>query len=198
MEPVLLVEGKAELRGMLRKALEKAGYAVEEAPDGDSAAQQIRNRRYLVVLSDLKQPGRSGIEILRETREADATIPVILMTAFGSVEEAVTAMKEGAFDFIQKPVDLEHLRLLLERALLPQQLVRENLLLKEEAAARFGFPRIIGEHPAMVAVARDIQRVAGTESTVLLLGESGTGKELFARAIHHLSPRQKQAFVAIN
>jgi DNA-binding NtrC family response regulator len=107
-------------------------------------------------------------------------------------------MKEGAFDFIQKPVDLEHLKMLLERALLQQKLVRENLLLKEEAAARYGFPRIIAKHASMEAVARDVQRVAPTEATVLLLGESGTGKELFARAIHQLSPRQAQPFVAIN
>jgi DNA-binding NtrC family response regulator len=120
------------------------------------------------------------------------------MTAYGSIEEAVRAMKEGAYDFIQKPVDLEHLRLLLERAVFQQQLVRENLLLKEEVAAQLGFPRILAEDPAMVAVARDVQKVAQADTTVLLLGESGTGKELFARALHSLSPRQKCPFVAIN
>ena len=125
-------------------------------------------------------------------------MPVVLLTAYGSVEEAVQAMKDGAYDFIQKPVDLVHLKLLLERALLQRQLVRENLLLKEEAAARYGFPRIIAEHPSMVAVARDVQRVAPTETTVLLLGESGTGKELFARALHSLSTRKDRMFVALN
>ena len=198
MEPILLVEDKAELRAMLRKALEKAGYRVEEAPDGDAAAQKIRGHRYLVVLTDLKMPGRSGIEILRETRDADSTIPVILMTAYGSIEEAVTAMKEGAFDFIQKPIDLDHLKLLVERAARQQELLRENLLLREEYAARYGFPRIVGEHPAMQALSQQVQRVAATDATVLLLGESGTGKELIARAIHHLSPRREQPFVALN
>ncbi len=120
------------------------------------------------------------------------------MTAYGSVEEAVTAMKEGAFDFIQKPVDLDHLKLLLERAAKQQELLRENLLLREEYAARYGFPRIVGEHPAMKEASQMTQRVAATDSTVLLLGESGTGKELFARAIHHLSPRAEQPFVALN
>ena len=120
------------------------------------------------------------------------------MTAYGSVEEAVTAMKEGAFDFIQKPVDLDHLKLLLERAAKQQELLRENLLLREEYAARYGFPRIVGEHPAMKEASQMTQRVAATDSTVLLLGESGTGKELFARAIHHLSPRADQPFVALN
>jgi DNA-binding NtrC family response regulator len=198
MEPVLLVEDKAELRAMLRKALERAGYAVEEAPDGNAAIDKVRARRYLLVLSDLKLPGNSGIEVLREALRIDPTLPFIIMTAYGSVEEAVTAMKEGAFDFIQKPVDLDHLRLLLERAAKQQELLRENLLLREEYAARYGFPRIVGDHPAMKHASQMTQRVAATDSTVLLLGESGTGKELFARAIHHLSPRAEQPFVALN
>jgi DNA-binding NtrC family response regulator len=198
MEPLLLVEDKAELRAMLRKALERAGYTVEEAPDGNSAIDKVRTRRYQVVLSDLKLPGNSGIDVLREARRVEPTLPVVLVTAYGSVEEAVTAMKEGAFDFIQKPVDLDHLKLLLERAAKQQELLRENLLLREEYAARYGFPRIVGEHPVMKTASQMSQRVAATDSTVLLLGESGTGKELFARAIHHLSPRAEAPFVALS
>src|ERR1700684_1304207 len=198
MEPILLVEDKAELRAMLRKALERAGYTVEEAPDGNSAIERVRRRRYLLVLSDLKLPGSSGLDVLRESRKVEATLPVILMTAYGSVEEAVTAMKDGAFDFIQKPVDLDHLKLLLQRAAQQQELLRENLLLREEYAARYGFPRIVGGHPSMKDASNMTQRVAATDSTVLLLGESGTGKELFARAVHHLSPRAEQPFVALN
>ncbi|HWW51735.1 MAG TPA: sigma-54 dependent transcriptional regulator [Verrucomicrobiae bacterium] len=198
MEPILLVEDKAELRAMLRKALERAGYAVEEAPDGNTAIEKVRSRRYLLVLSDLKLPGNSGIDVLREARRVEPTLPVILVTAYGSVEEAVTAMKEGAFDFIQKPVDLDHLKLVLERAAKQQELLRENLLLREEYAARYGFPRIVAEHDKMKQASQMTQRVAATDSTVLLLGESGTGKELFARAIHHLSPRADRPFVALN
>jgi DNA-binding NtrC family response regulator len=198
MESLLLVEDKNELRAMLRKALERARYTVDEAPDGAAAIQKIRARRYLLVVTDLKMPGASGIDVLRATKEADATIPVILLTAYGSVEEAVTAMKEGAFDFLQKPVDLDHLKLLVDRAARQQELLRENLLLREEYAARYGFPRIVGEHPSIREVSQQIQRVAATDSTALLLGESGTGKELFARAIHHLSPRREQPFVALN
>ena len=198
MEPLLLVEDKPELRAMLRKALERSGWSVDEAADGTTAVSKLRARRYILVLSDLKLPGCSGIEVLRESKSADPTIPVILVTAFGSIEEAVTAMKEGAFDFIQKPVDLDHLNLLVGRAAREQELLRENLLLREEYSARYGFPRIIGEHPSMKAVTQQVQRVAGTDSTVLLLGESGTGKELFARAIHHLSNRREQSFVALN
>ena len=198
MEPVLLVEDKVELRAMLRKALERSEYTVEEAPDGRAAIDKVRNRRYLLVLSDLKLPGNSGLDVLREAKRAEPTLPVIIMTAYGSVDEAVTAMKEGAFDFIQKPVDLDHLQLLLERAARQQELLRENLLLREEYAERYGFPRMVGEHPAMKEASQMVQRVATADSTVLLLGESGTGKELFARAIHHLSPRAGQAFVALN
>lgn len=198
MEPLLLVEDKNELRAMLRKALERAGYKVDEAPDGTAAIQKVRARRYLLVVTDLKMPGASGIDVLRATKHADATIPVILLTAFGSVEEAVTAMKEGAFDFLQKPVDLDHLKLLVQRAARQQELLRENLLLREEYSARYGFPRIVGEHSSIREVSQQIQRIAATDSTVLLLGESGTGKELFARAIHHLSPRREQPFVTLN
>src|ERR1700693_5562004 len=198
MEPLLLVEDKTELRAMLRKALERAGYEVDEAADGTAAVSKVRARRYLLVLTDLKLPVCSGLEVLRESKLADPSIPVILITAFGSIEEAVTAMKEGAFDFIQKPVDLEHLNLLVGRAARQQELLRENLLLREEYTARYGLPRIIGEHPVMKDATQQVQRVAPTDSTVLLLGESGTGKELFARAVHHLSNRREQAFVALN
>jgi len=198
MDPLLLVEDKNELRAMLRKALERAGYLVDEAPDGTAAIQKVRARRYLVVITDLKMPGASGLDVLRATKNADPTIPVLLLTAFGSVEEAVTAMKEGAFDFLQKPVDLDHLKLLVERAARQQELLRENLLLREEYSTRYGFPRIVGEHASIREVSQQIQRVAATDSTVLLLGESGTGKELFARAVHHLSPRRDKAFVALN
>jgi DNA-binding NtrC family response regulator len=198
MEPLLLVEDKNELRAMMRKALERAGYEVDEAPDGAAAIQKVRARRYLMVITDLKMPGASGLDVLRETKQADATIPVLLLTAFGSVEEAVSAMKDGAFDFLQKPVDLEHLKLLVQRAAKQQELLRENLLLREEYSKRYGFPRIVGEHASIREVSQQIQKVAATDSTCLLLGESGTGKELFALAIHHLSPRREQAFVALN
>jgi len=198
MEPLLLVEDKNELRTMLRKALERSGYTVDEAPDGTAAIQKVRARRYLLVITDLKMPGASGLDVLRETKHADAAIPVILLTAFGSVEEAVTAMKEGAFDFLQKPVDLDHLKLLVQRAARQQEMLRENLLLREEYTARYGFPRIVGEHTSIREISQQIQRIAATDSTALLLGESGTGKELFARAIHHLSNRREQPFVALN
>src|SRR6202162_4273046 len=131
MEPLLLVEDKTELRAMLRKALERNGFRVEEAPDGSAAIQKIRAKRYQMVVTDLKMPGASGLDVLRESKQADSTIPVILLTAFGSVEEAVSAMKEGAYDFLHKMVDLDHLKLLVQRAARQQEMQRENLLLRE-------------------------------------------------------------------
>src|ERR1700720_1218063 len=175
MEPRLLVEDKNELRAMLRKALERAGYTVDDAPDGTAAIQKVRARRYLMVITDLKMPGASGLDVLRATKHADASIPVILLTAFGSVEEAVTAMKEGAFDFLQKPVDLEQLKLLGQRAARQQELLREKLLFREEFPARYGFPPIVGEHALIREASQQLQRIAPTDSTALLLGESGTG-----------------------
>ena len=198
MDELLLVEDKAELREMLRTALTKAGYQVDEAADGTTAVSKLRSRRYLVILTDLKLPGCSGIEVLRAAREADPDVPVILMTAYGSIEEAVTAMKGGAYDFIQKPIDLDHLNLLLRRAVHEQQLQRENILLRDEYARHYGLPKIVGEHATLVAVSAQIQKIAPTDMTVLLEGESGTGKELFARAVHYLSQRAQHPFVALN
>src|SRR3989441_6404844 len=129
MEPLLLVEDKSELRGMLRKALERFGYDVDEAADGSAAIQKIRQRRYLLVLSDLKMPGASGLDVLRETKQADATIPVLLLTAYGSIDEAVTTMKERAIHFLQKPNELQHLKLPFPRPAPQQEMLRGNLLL---------------------------------------------------------------------
>src|SRR5438128_12287433 len=133
-----------------------------------------------MVITDLKMPGASGLEVLRETKQADAAIPVLLRTAYGSVEEAVAAMKEGAFDFLQKPVDLEHLKLLVQRAARQQELLRENLLLREEYSTRYGFPRIVVEHASIREVSQQIQKVAAKDSTCLLLRERASGRDLLA------------------
>ncbi|MEJ7617300.1 MAG: sigma-54 dependent transcriptional regulator, partial [Pyrinomonadaceae bacterium] len=131
-------------------------------------------------------------------RLVDPEIPVVLMTGYGTIDEAVQAMKEGAYDFLQKPVDSNHLLVLVERMFEQAKLRTEYILLKEEYAKRYGFPRIIGESAALKHAVTETQKVAKTETTVFLLGESGTGKELFARAVHHLSERRNKPFVAIN
>ena len=198
MSDILLVEDKESLRRVLRLTLEHAGYGVTEAADARAALQEIARAPYRLVLTDLRMPHGSGLDVLRAARAADPFVPVVVMTAYGSIDEAVQAMKEGAHDFLQKPVDSNHLLLLVERALEQARLRTENMLLREEWSRRYGFPRIIGESEAIKRAVGETQRVAQTEATVLLLGESGTGKELFARAVHHLSPRRDKPFVAIN
>ncbi len=198
MPDILLVEDKESLRCVLRLTLENAGYTITEAADARAALNEISRAPHKLVLTDLRMPHGSGLDVLHAARAADGEVPVIVMTAFGSIDEAVQAMKDGAHDFLQKPVDSNHLLLLVERALEQARLRTENILLREEWSRHYGFPRIIGESEAIKRTVAETQRVAQTEATVLLLGESGTGKELFARAVHHLSNRRDKPFVAIN
>ena len=195
---ILLVEDKDSLRAMLRLALEAQGHAVIEARDEVEAVAALRDAQPAVVLSDLRLPVGDGLGVLRAAKEADPELPVIVMTAHGSIQDAVAAMKQGALDFLAKPVDPDHLLLLVERALAQRRLLNDYRLLKEEAAARRGGPHIIGDSPALRQVMAAIDRAAATDTTVLLEGESGTGKELCARALHDRSPRAHGPFVAIN
>src|SRR5205085_6993163 len=198
MSDILLVEDKDSLRRVLRLTLENAGYSVTESADARAALAEIHAAPHRLVLTDLRMPHGSGLDVLRAARTADAEVPVVVMTAYGSIDEAVQAMKDGAHDFLQKPVDSNHLLLLVERALEQARLRTENILLREEWSRRYGFPRIIGESDAIKRAVAETQRVSQTEANVLLLGESGTGKELFARAVHHLSQRRDRTLVAIN
>jgi DNA-binding NtrC family response regulator len=196
--PVLLVEDKDSLRTMVRLALEAQGHTVVEARDEPEALLALRQSRPAVVLTDLKLPVGDGFGVLRAAKELDPELQVVVMTAYGSIQDAVAAMKEGAMDFLAKPVDPDHLLLMVERALAQRRILTENLILKEELAERRGAPRIIGEDAQLRLVSQQLHRAAGTDATVLLEGESGTGKELFARALHVLSPRADGPFVAIN
>jgi DNA-binding NtrC family response regulator len=198
MEKILVVEDKESMAQMLKETLELDGYEVVIAKDGAEGIRIIRENKVDIVLTDLRLPKKDGIEVLKASKDENPLIPVIVMTAFGSVETAVNAMKLGAYDFITKPLDTDHLRLLIERSLRNRRLATENLLLKDALSQRIGMPKIIGKSPKMLSVAENIRKVAPTKSTVLLLGESGTGKELFARAIHELSPRKEDPFVTIN
>jgi DNA-binding NtrC family response regulator len=196
--PILLVEDKDSLRAMLRLALEAQGHTVVEARDQPEAEAALRASRPAVVLSDLRLTEGDGFGVLRASKELDPELPVIVMTAFGSIQDAVAAMKEGALDFLAKPVDPDHLLLMVERALTQRRMATENLILREELAQRRGAPQIVGEDPQLKQVSLALHRAAATDTTVLLEGESGTGKELFARALHALSPRADGPFVAIN
>jgi DNA-binding NtrC family response regulator len=198
MGDILVVEDKESLRIMLRRTLEAHGWSVGEAGDAYEARRQLQQVRFAAVLTDLRLPAGSGFDVLAAARDGDTDVPVIVMTAFGTVEEAVRAMKEGAADFLTKPVDTDHLLLLLDRATERRRLATELLLLKEDYQRRLGIPRVLGEDPTWKDTLLAVQRAAATDATVLLQGESGTGKELLSRAVHQLSPRAKGPFVAIN
>ena len=195
---ILLVEDKDSLRAMLRHALERQGHAVLEASDQPEAVKHLQQARPSVVLSDLRLPDGDGFGVLRASKEIDPDPPVIVMTAYGSIEDAVSAMKEGALDFLAKPVDPDHLLLMVARA------IEQRRHGDREPAAEGGAGRpprraaLVGEDPSLRKVFSSLQRAAATDATVLIEGESGTGKELFARSLHALSGRADAPFVAIN
>jgi two-component system response regulator AtoC len=198
MPSILVIEDKDSMREMLYKTLEAEGYEVETALDGEKGVEKAKEKKYDLVLSDLKLPQMDGIQVLSALKELDTDVSVILMTAYGTIEKAVEAMREGAFDFLTKPFDTDHLSVLIKRALENRRLMAENVLLREELGHNLGYAEIIGKCGKMQEVSKLIQKVAPSDSTVLLLGESGTGKELFARAIHSLSNRKNGPYVAIN
>ena len=195
---VLIVEDKDSLRTMLRLALERDGHTVIEAADEASARVALAERRPAVVLSDLKLPDGDGFGVLRAAKDLDPALPVIVMTAYGRIEDAVAAMREGALDFLPKPVDPDHLALIVARALEQRRLITENIAMREELAHRRGAPQIVGGAEALRRVQVALHRAAETDTTVLLEGESGTGKELFARTLHAVGSRADAPFVAIN
>jgi len=195
---ILVVEDKPSMRRMLRETLEGAGYKVDEAADGEEALKKLSLNHYQLILTDLKLPRKDGLAVLRAAREVASNLPVILMTAYGTIESAVQAMKDGAVDFLAKPFDSDYLLRLMERVLERYRLYTENLVLKEGFAEKLGFPKIVGASRAIQQVSALIQKVAPSNATALLLGESGTGKELFARALHQMGTRAGRPFIAIN
>ena len=198
MDRILIVEDKESLRRVLAETLEGEGYGVAEAADGEEAIQKLSGEKFDLVLTDLKLPRKDGIEVLRAAKENSPSAAVVLMTGFGTIDLAVQAMKEGAYDFLSKPVDTNYLLVLIERALERQRLWRENILFRSEMAERLSLPEIVGRSPKIKEAFLLLEKVAPTPATVFLSGESGTGKEIFARALHFLSSRRSRPFVAIN
>ncbi len=197
-DTILVIEDKESMLDMLKQTLESEGYRVLPAKDGAEGIRKLSDERIGLVLTDLKLPKKDGFEVLRAVKEESPILPVIVMTAFGTIETAVKAVKEGAYDFLTKPFDTDHLLVLIKRALDTTRLATENFLLREEFADKLGMPKIIGKSGQMQEITLKLQKVAPTNATVLIHGESGTGKELFARAIHFLSQRKDGPFVAIN
>jgi two-component system response regulator PilR (NtrC family) len=195
---ILIVDDEESLRELLGIMLGKEGYEVLTAVDRATASQALNRHAVDMVITDVKLPDGDGIEILRHVKAASPETAVIVMTAFGSTETAVAALKLGAHDYLVKPFDVDELRIVVRNALEKQQLTQENLRLKAEFRSQYGLERIIGVSAAMAAVFDMVRSIAGTSSTVLITGESGTGKELVAKAIHALSPRRDAPFVSVN
>jgi len=193
---VLIVEDEEKLRRVLALQLESAGYEVDSAGTAEEGLKLAD--KAALVLTDLRLPAMDGMALLQAIQRQNARLPVVVMTAFGTVEIAVEAMKQGAADFLPKPFSLDHLMAVVRKALEVQTLREENVRLKDELGRRYRVDNMIGSGPKMQEILASVMRVAPTRTTVLLCGESGTGKDLIARAIHHQSPRAPQPFVKIN
>jgi len=196
MEKILIVEDNKSMREMLENILTEKKYSVKSAADVSTALLLLKKEYFSVIISDLQLPDMDGLSFFKKVK--NLKIPFIILTAYGSVEKAVKAIREGAFDFISKPVEPDYLFIMIEKALESTRILRENIILKESYSSTIGKSQIIGNSKNIINEAEKIKHVAVTDTPVLLLGESGTGKELFARAIHNLSPRKDKPFIAIN
>jgi len=195
---LLIVDDDSAMREMLESLFREQGYAAATAESVDAALTRLRDAEYDAVLSDIKMPGRSGLELVGELRRLRPETPIVLMTAFGSIDSAVEAMRAGAFDYVTKPFEPEAVLFALERAFERRALVEENRSLRRAVDRTSSFGELIGESPAMREVFSLVRRVANSRSSVLITGESGTGKEVVARTLHFASPRAAKPFVPIN
>jgi len=195
---ILIVDDEQIVRESLTNWLKEESYQVEAAENGTLALEKIRQFPFQAVLMDLKLPGMNGIQVLTEIKKDFPNIEVIIMTANGSVNTAVEAIKAGAYDYIVKPFDPEEVALLIKKILEHKNLILENILLRQKLEERYEFEDLIGKGPAMQQVFELIRNVAPTQATVLITGESGTGKELVAKAIHAISPRRYEPFIALS
>lgn len=213
MRTVLVVDDKEMMRDSVATTLQRAGFTVVTAPDAEAGLQSATLKRPDVVVTDMKMPGMSGVDLLERIRQIDDDLPVILMTAFGTIETAVRAMRLGAFDYLTKPFEGDELIITVKRAIEHRRLLRENAVLKvhgtpsaeatdpagiDAPARRVGLDRLIGESTAMKTLREQLIAVAKSHGTVLVTGESGVGKEVVARTIHEISPRSEGAFLAVN
>ena len=195
---ILIVDDEKKMRRILQIILKDQGYKIDLAQDGNEAWQHFQRTSYDLVITDLKMPGKDGMELLRLINKKNSDIPVIVITAYGSVESAVKAIKAGAFDYITKPFENEEIRIVVSKAISYSRLQNENRYLREAVGVKYGFDHFIGDSPNIRGVRKLAAQVAQTASTVLIQGESGTGKELLARLLHFNSPRSARPFVPFN
>ncbi len=195
---ILVVDDELSIRESLSGWLQQDGYEVEAAADGMTALVRMQEKHYDIMLIDVKMPEMDGLTLLKKLKEIDPDTAVVMMTAHGAIQDAVEAMKLGAYDYLLKPFELEELSLTIEKLVHMQTLAMENLILKDRVAAISRFENLVGQSPPMLQLFETIVDVAQSDSTVLITGETGTGKELVARAIHTQSPRCYGPFIAIN
>jgi DNA-binding NtrC family response regulator len=195
---VLVLDDEPDMVENCARILKRAGYHCLTATDPHRALALVEAERPDLLLTDLKMPGLDGMEVLRRAREMDPALPVILITAFASIESAVAAIKDGAFDYLPKNFSVDQLRVAVERGLRQRELQVENQNLRDQLQGALGFENLIGRSPAMTKIFELVRKAARSDANILVLGESGTGKELIARAIHANSPRATQAFVPVD
>lgn len=195
---ILVVDDDNLIKDFLKESLSRLNHQVDLASSGDEALDKIKRTEYDIILSDIRMPKMSGMELLKATRKFSPYAKIMLMTAYGTIENAVEAMKLGAFDYIQKPFSVDDIEIKIRKALDYKKLEWENRLLKSEISGKYKFENIVGKSPQMKKIFELVEVVANSRSSVLLTGESGTGKELIAKAIHYNSPRKDGPFVKIN
>ena len=195
---VLIIDDEENIRYMLQLILEDEGYEVELANDGAEGIEKIRSNHFDFVISDIKMPKMSGLEVLTSVIESSPNIPVIIISAFGTVDTAIEAMKQGAYDYVMKPFKQDEILLTLKKAEERERLRRENQFLRQEVEKKYRFENIIGKSSQMQDVFRKIEKITNYKTTILVTGESGTGKELVAKAIHYAGNRKNAPFLAVN
>ena len=195
---ILVVDDDAVARELLAEALKKEGYDVEAFGSGEAAIARGREGRVDLVLTDIRMGAVDGLTVLREFKRMSQDTAIVVLTAFGSLEGAIEAIKQGAYDYLAKPFKKEEIKLVVQRSLDHCRLLRENTKFREELKSKDEWSPLVGSSPAMLEVYKLVARVSESKSTVLLQGESGTGKELIARAIHGNSPRRDKPFVPVN
>jgi len=198
VEKILVVDDEKSLREVLSIMLKRAGYSVTEASDGDEAIGHVNKEIYDLVITDLRMPKADGMDVLKAVKSSSPDTVVLVITAFATSDSAVEAMKQGAYDYLTKPFQVDEVQLIIRNALEKRRLSTENMLLKREMASQSSFAKIVGQSEAMQKVFDVVKKVADARSNILICGESGTGKELVARAIHYNSARSAMPFVAVN
>jgi DNA-binding NtrC family response regulator len=195
---ILVVDDEESMCRFMEIMLKKEGYSVSSSQDAASALEQIKSEDYDLVIADLMMPEMSGIELLSLAKSVNPDLDFIMMTAFASVDSAIEALKKGAFDYITKPFKVDEIKIAVSKSLEQKKIVRENVQLKQELKVKSDFDSLVGNSPEIVKLKKMAERIARSDSTVLIEGESGTGKELVARAMHFSSPRSEEPFVTIN